>query len=217
MAPQGAARRWTTWCSCRVVAATCWPAAALGLKAAVGWWRHDSRLEYHHDAASLPEKTAEASTAPTLVAKQRLVLTGATKVLTTYGPDEGRVIEPDTGLVLASDSVTAHDMVSLAWLLDTRQSLPAAEREGPLDDPATSAVVPQIVNRVVTSFLGGTGAALSAEWLGRSDVDSLWSDRVLRRAFELSGGVPRVELVDADSSVPEDVRERLQAGLTLPA
>jgi len=93
----------------------------------------------------------------------------------------------------------------------------ADEREGPLDDPATSAVVPQIVNRVVTSFLGGTGAALSAEWLGRSNVDSPWSDRVLRRAFELSGGVPRVELLDADESVPKDVRERLQAELTLPA
>ena len=191
--------------------------STLGLKAAVGWWRHDSRLEYHHDAASLPEKTAEANTAPTLVAKQRLVLTSATKVLTTYGPDEGRVIEPETGLVLASASVTAHDMASLAWLLDTRQSLPADEREGSLDDPATSAVFPQIVNRVVTSFLGGTGAALSAEWLGRSDVDSPWSDRVLRRAFELSGGVPRVELLAADRSVPEDVRERLQAELTLPA
>jgi uncharacterized protein (DUF362 family) len=53
--------------------------STLGLKAAVGWWRHDSRLEYHRDAANFSQKTAEANTVPSLIEKQRLVLTSATK------------------------------------------------------------------------------------------------------------------------------------------
>jgi uncharacterized protein (DUF362 family) len=36
--------------------------SSLGLKAAVGCWRHDTRLEYHRDAATLQEKTAEGNT-----------------------------------------------------------------------------------------------------------------------------------------------------------
>jgi len=63
--------------------------STLGLKAAVGWWRHDSRLLYHREGATLPEKTAEANTVPSLILKQRLVLTSATKVMTTFGPDQG--------------------------------------------------------------------------------------------------------------------------------
>src|SRR5262245_59179499 len=42
--------------------------STLGLKAAVGWWRHDSRLEYHRDAATFSEKTADANTVPTMLA-----------------------------------------------------------------------------------------------------------------------------------------------------
>ena len=33
--------------------------STLGLKAAVGYWRTDTRLEYHRDAATFQEKTAE--------------------------------------------------------------------------------------------------------------------------------------------------------------
>jgi uncharacterized protein (DUF362 family) len=191
--------------------------STLGLKAAVGWWRHDSRLEYHRDAASLPEKTAEANTAPTILAKQRLVVTSATKILTTFGPDQGYVAEPDTGLVIASPSVVAHDMASLAWLIDNRRTMDPAERDGPLDDPNTSGLLSNLANRMVTVLLGGFGAGLRAQRLGRGSIDSLWGDRVLRRAFEFSGGVPRVELRDANASVPTDLRERLQTELTLPA
>ena len=95
--------------------------SSLGLKAAVGYWRHDTRLEYHRDAATLQEKTAEGNTVSTLITKQRLVISAADKLLTTFGPDKGYVFEPDNGLIIASDSVVAHDMVSLAWLLENRR------------------------------------------------------------------------------------------------
>ncbi|MBW1801702.1 MAG: DUF362 domain-containing protein, partial [Deltaproteobacteria bacterium] len=95
--------------------------STLGLKNAVGYWRTDSRLEYHKYASSIQEKTADANTVTSLRDKQRLVLTTGTKILTTFGPDKGFVSEPETGLVLASESIVAHDMVSLAWLLQNRK------------------------------------------------------------------------------------------------
>ncbi|UCE87391.1 MAG: DUF362 domain-containing protein [Deltaproteobacteria bacterium] len=190
--------------------------STLGLKAAVGWWRHDTRLEYHRDASTFSEKTADANSVPALRSRQRLVLTSATKLLTTFGPDDGTVSEPETGLVFASTDVVAHDMVSLAWLIENRAALPRSEREGPIDDPNTSQTVVSFANRVVTAMLGGMGAALAAERLERYDLDSVWDDRVLGRAFEIFGGVPRVELADVGGRVPASIRERLANAVRLP-
>ena len=53
--------------------------STLGLKAAVGYWRTDTRLEYHRDASTLQEKTADANTVSVLRDKQRLVVTAATR------------------------------------------------------------------------------------------------------------------------------------------
>jgi uncharacterized protein (DUF362 family) len=198
-------------CARHVLAGT-----TLGMKAGVGWWRHDTRLEYHHDAATLPEKTAEAATAPALRSRQRLVVTSATKVMTTFGPDQGYVAEPETGLVFASPSIVAHDMVSFAWLLANRRETPEEARDGTFEDPATSSLMAETVNRVVTRWLGGFGAALGAESLGHNDVGALWDDRVLRRAFEIEGGVPRIDLVDSNGSVTESLRDDLAASIRLP-
>jgi uncharacterized protein (DUF362 family) len=190
--------------------------STLALKAAVGWWRHDSRLEYHRDAATFHEKTADANTVPTLVEKQRLVLTSATKILSTFGPDTGFVSEPETGLVFASTDPLGHDMLSLAWLVESRQRLPESKRSGPIDDPNTSSLAVNFSNRTVTRWLGGIVQALRAQHLARYDLDTLWDDRVLRRAFALAGGVPRVELADADGSLPAALRRDLQVALALP-
>jgi uncharacterized protein (DUF362 family) len=191
--------------------------STLGLKAAVGWWRHDSRLEYHRDAANFSQKTAEANTVPSLLEKQRLVLTSATKVLATFGPDTGHVVEPETGLVIASSSVLAHDMVSLAWLIETRAGVPAAQRDGITKDPNQSQTVVNVANRMVSYWLGGVRAAFGTQSLPRYDIGQVWDDQVLRHAAAAFGGVPRVELADPERSVPSARRERLAAQLALPA
>lgn len=188
--------------------------STLALKAAVGWWRHDTRLEYHRDAANFHAKTADANTVPTIVSKQRLVLTSATRVLSTFGPDDGHVSEPDTGLVFASTDPLAHDMLSLAWLLENRRALPAARRSGMFDDPNTSSLAVNFSNRIVTYWLGGVGEAMRVQPLPRYDLDTLVDDRTLQRAFELAGGVPHVELRDADRSLPAELREKLQRELS---
>ncbi|MHB8771967.1 MAG: DUF362 domain-containing protein [Syntrophales bacterium] len=183
--------------------------STLGLKAAVGYWRTDTRLEYHRDAATLQEKTAEANTAQTLMAKQRLVVSAADKILATFGPDRGQVHAPEVGLVMASQSVVAHDMVSLAWLLDNRSRMPADQQEDFLDH---SPLVARLANTWVVGKLGGLQPAVASERLVKNDIETLRDDRVLLRAWQIFGA-PRVALETLDNTVPGDVKGRLE-GLT---
>ena len=184
--------------------------STLGLKAAVGYWRHDTRLEYHHDASTFHEKTAEANTVETLLTKQRLVVTAADRILATVGPDKGYVVRPDKGLVIASESVVAHDMVSLAWLLENRRAIPDAEKNGFMD---TSKVVPGLANHIVVGWLGGWAHALTAETFHKNTLGTIWDDRVLNHAYEVFGGVPGIILESSNDIVPADIKERL-SGLT---
>ena len=188
--------------------------SSLGLKAAVGYWRHDTRLEYHRDAATLQEKTAEGNAVKTLRTKQRLVISAADKLLTTVGPDKGYVFEPDNGLIIASGSVVAHDMVSLAWLLENRRIIPASKRDGFIDE---SKLVPMIANHIVTSWLGGWGPALASETLTKNSLNTIWDDRVLTHRYEIFGGVPAILLESANSALPEALKNRLGRMTALPA
>ena len=189
--------------------------ATLGMKAAVGYWRTDSRLEYHHDAATFHEKTAEANTVTSLKEKQRLVLTVANKIQATFGPDKGYVVVPDIGLIFASESLVAHDMISLAWLLDSRLKVPE-EQQHVYEDPYKSQFIVNLANRWVVNLLGGIVQAARAEKLLRNDLEAIWDDRVLRRAFELFGGVPQLRFVEANSSVSNELRQRLTTMTTIP-
>ncbi|HUT51874.1 MAG TPA: DUF362 domain-containing protein [bacterium] len=184
--------------------------SSLGLKAAVGWWRYDTRLEYHRDASTFQEKTAEANTVPSLLSKQRLVLTTATKVLTTFGPDDGHVVEPDTGLVIASTSIVAHDMVSLAWLIENREATPGAEKTA-AKDPNSSQAMVSAANRGVVMLLGGVMEAARAEKLAASDVSSIGDDRVITHACRVFGGTPRIELRAPDESVPPSILTKMKS------
>ncbi len=188
--------------------------STLGLKAAVGYWRHDTRLEYHRDASTFHQKTAEGNTVETLRTKQRLVVTAADKVLATFGPDKGYVFQPDNGLVIASESVVAHDMVSLAWLLENRRSMPESEKDDYMD---TSRIVPRVGNHMVVSWLGGLGQAFASETMVKDPLNAVWDDSVLNRAYEIFGGVPRVILESADTTFPEELMIKIREMTTLPA
>jgi len=192
--------------------------STLGLKAAVGWWRHDSRLVYHHRGASLPEKTAEANSVPSLMEKQRLVLSSATKVVSTFGPDNGYVSEPDTGLIIASSSVVAHDMLSLTWLLENLRLAPDSKKSGFMDDPHLSPRVVGLMNRVVVSWLdGGFSKVISGDSPPSIRHQSIWDDRMLRRAFEIFGGVPSLEIADAIGDLPAPIMSLMQRSTQRPS
>jgi uncharacterized protein (DUF362 family) len=189
---------------------------SLGMKNAVGYWRTDSRLEYHKVASTTQEKTADANTVQSLRDKQRLVLTTATQILTTLGPDDGFVAAPDTGLVIASESIVAHDMVTLAWLLQNRFAMSAEEKES-ARDPYKNQFFVSTANRLVVMRLGGFKDAWQAEKLVRNDIDSIWDDRVLNRAYQVFGGIPTVKLVDVGASVPPEIKNGLFEMVSNPA
>ncbi len=182
--------------------------STLGLKAAVGYWRTDTRLEYHRDAATFQEKTAEGNTVGTLLDKQRLVLTAADKILTSFGPDKGFVLQPGTGLVIASESVVAHDMASLAWLLLNRENIPESEKDM-FSDPYESQFIVTAGNHWVVGKLGGWLAALTPEGLTRNDISTIWDDRVLNRAYQVLGGRPKIRMKTANRAVPGELNKRL--------
>ena len=183
------------------------------MKAAVGWWRTDTRLEYHRDASTFQEKTAEANTVPSLVEKQRLVVTAADKIMATFGPDEGYVVEPETGLVIASRSLLAHDMTSLAWLIENRKNAPEDEKSA-RKDPYSSQRTINALNRAGVMMLGGAKHVARTEKLVRNDIDSVMDDRVIKRAVEIVGGKPDIEFRTANDNVPAQILDRLKKGVS---
>jgi uncharacterized protein (DUF362 family) len=188
--------------------------STLGLKAAVGYIRHDSRLEYHHDASTLFEKHVGINTVPAIQNRLRLIITTATKMLVTFGPDNGKIYEPETGLVIASTDITAHDMVSLAWLEIGRDKDPAG---WPLliNDPYESSdAAVDMMNRAVVYLLGGVGEAGSAQKLLRYNVRSIWEDPTLSAAFKIFGHVPKVGIENPSDSVPHSLKDELVKRVT---
>jgi uncharacterized protein (DUF362 family) len=190
--------------------------SSLGLKCAVGYWRTDSRFEYHRYAATIQEKTTDANTVPSLLNKQRLVITDATQMITTFGPDNGFIAKPKTGLMIASQYVVAHDMVSLAWLLFNRSAMSEEELSGSRD-PYTNQFVVSNANRFVVTRLGEFKHILGTEKLTRNDLNSIWDDRVLNRAYQVFGGIPSVNLVNVGGLVPQEIEEGLIEMVSNPA
>jgi hypothetical protein len=182
--------------------------STLALKAAVGYWRTDTRLEYHKDSETLYEKTAEGNAVDSLVAKQRLVVSVANKILTTFGPDRGYVLEPDTGLVIASQSVVAHDMVSLAWLALGRLETPKWELVW-FNDPDKSQFIVNMANRWIVSMLGNIIDAFQADTLMKNDVKTIWEDRTLNRSYQLFGGRPTIDIEVANDLISAELKMRL--------
>jgi hypothetical protein len=181
--------------------------ATLGLKAAVGWLRDDSRLELHRDAQSFFEKAVEINDAPTLRHKLRLVLTLATKVQTTFGPDQGYAAEPDPGLVFASESLLAHDLVALGWLLWNREHCTPPEQLVWHRDPYRT--LPGSINRAFVGYIWGIKELLSAETYQSVPIHSASTDPQISHAAALWGGLPRLELEEAGNPLPGGIKDYL--------
>jgi uncharacterized protein (DUF362 family) len=179
----------------------------LGLKAAVGWLRDDSRLELHRDAKSFFEKTAEINDGKVLRRKLRLVLTVATKVQTTFGPDRGFAAEPDPGLIFGSESLLAHDMISLGWLLWNREYATPKGRIAWHRDPYRS--FPGTFNRLFVGYIWGVRQLLKSETYGTVPIRSVRTDPVISRAATIWDGLPRLELEDVGGDLDENITDYL--------
>lgn len=177
----------------------------LGLKAAVGWLRDDSRLEMHRDAGSFFEKIAEINDTDVLRKKLRLTLSVATKVLSTKGPDEGYVAEPETGLVFASESLLAHDMTALGWLMWNRKFATPESEFSWFNDPYTG--IPSTLNRGFVGYIWGIRHWYNAESYDPVPITSVMTDPVICRAADLWGGFPSLEFEDVTGKLPDDIKD----------
>ncbi len=177
--------------------------ATLGLKAAVGWLRDDSRLELHRDAETFFKKIAEISDTQVLQQKLRLVLTVANKVQSTFGPDRGYVAEPNPGLVFGSESLLAHDMVSLGWLLWNREYTTPGDRITWYGDPYVT--YPGAINRLFVGRIWGVREFFRSETYETLPVSSVRTDPVISRAGMIWGGVPRLELNNVGGELDEHI------------
>jgi len=188
--------------------------ATLAQKLAVGWLREDSRLELHRDAESFAEKFEEVNRLPLLASRLRLVVTDATAVQTTFGPDYGYVARPAAGLVLASSDLVAHEMVAHRWLAWTRAEATAAASPHWLLDGVYHQA--SLANRLLVGMVWGRAEGARTQTLRAPRVHDPLDDPALVNACRARGGAPEalaVEWVDATVG-PDHAREYLERGTT---
>ncbi len=92
-----------------------------GLKIGVGFLREDSRKIFHQGGEAFYAMYEEINRIPEISSKLRLVMSSGRQVLSTFGPDNGHVTEPDMGLILSSEDLFAHEALAYAWLLYNRE------------------------------------------------------------------------------------------------
>ncbi len=91
-----------------------------GMKIGVGFLREDSRKAFHQGGEAFYAMYEEINQVPAINARLRLVVSSGTKVLSTFGPDNGHVTAPSHGLVFASEDILAHELLAYGWLLYNR-------------------------------------------------------------------------------------------------
>jgi len=104
--------------------------------------------------------------------------------------------------------------VSLAWLLENRRHTPKSKK-GTISDPYKNQLSVAVVNYWVAGKLGGWGAAFASQKLTRNDIETIWDDRVLNRAYEIFGGTPQVVIEAANEALPGKLKNLLTE-MTIP-
>jgi len=92
-----------------------------GMKIGVGFLREDSRRVFHQGGDSFYAMYEEINQVPEISSKLRLVVSSGRKVLSTFGPDNGHVTEPDQGLIISSEDLFAQEALAYAWLVYNRE------------------------------------------------------------------------------------------------
>ncbi len=96
--------------------------ATLGIKLAVGFLRDDIRRMFHNAGGeNFYRMYEEINHVPEIESRRRLIVSTGWQVLSMGGPNAGTTTEPDYGLVLASEDLLAHEMLSYAWLQWNRE------------------------------------------------------------------------------------------------
>lgn len=175
--------------------------ATLSLKNAVGWIREDSRLELHRDADTFLEKCAEINAAPEIADRVRLVMSEATEVQTTIGPDFGYSVRLETPVLVASANLAMHDVAAYGLLQYARARTPWIARA---TDPYPGNA--SWMNRIFVGMTWGFGQAMDYRAYSAPAHGRAADNRVIRRGIELlSPGAPRPRIAWM-AELPESLR-----------
>jgi len=95
-----------------------------------------------------------------------------------------------------------------------REQTPEPEKKG-MKDPFPERN--SLLNSGVVLILGGVGQVAKTEKMPSFELNSIWDEPVLKHYFKISGQVPMVKLVDAASTVPIKLINKLSKMVVKPA
>ncbi len=182
-----------------------------GHKLSIGWLRDDSRNHVHNDAASFYEKYTEVNYVPELRDRFRLALVLAEKLLLHGGPDlNGTVVTARPRIVLASADLASLDAVMTGLLVHLDEVTPPAAGVRPYRAATANATNQGFVTTFVEAETGiPWGPATAADYTPLTAdrfADGISADRVLARAWEITGGRPEhIHVVHRGAPVADDL------------
>jgi uncharacterized protein (DUF362 family) len=178
---------------------------SLGYKAAIGWLREDDRFRLHNDGAGLYERWVDVHHVDEIRSRFRLALTLVDGALLDMGPDQGTLHQVDPRAVIASADLAAHDALALGLLLHLDATVPRADTVKTPYQSSTANLYNQLL--VGGAIAQSTGLEWGAPGTGEyrklappAFEQGLAQDRVLARAWALTGGKPQSLRVVVDGA-----------------
>lgn len=172
------------------------------LKIAVGFLREDSRLRFHRGGNHFYAMYEEVNAAPLLASKFRLAVISGRRVLSTFGPDNGHVSEPDYGLVAASTDLVGLELAAYAWLVWARRNAtPSYSRL----TTGNVTKVRSIVNQGFVRYIWGPGGsgAEGTPGIPLWQPGHIYCHPAIANAMRRRGGSPETLLWHQVNSGPE--------------
>lgn len=180
--------------------------ATLSLKNAVGWLREDSRLELHR-GGSFMEKCAEINACPEIISRLRLVLSDASIIQSTIGPDMGYDSDIESKLLIGSKNLAMHDVAAYNLLeYARREHTPSVIK---IFDP-----YPGMSNFINKKFVGMTWDSKEVESyvvLKAPKRNSSIGNPIIKRGIEIfSPGAPS-PIITMIGDIPEAVKSAMNS------
>ena len=184
------------------------------MKMGIGFLRDDSRLIFHQGGEDFYAMYEEVNAVEEISSKLRLVVTSGRKVLSTFGPDNGFITEPDHGLLIASEDFLANDILGFSWLrwnYDYITSEDAKFISYVLKNNST------LTKRVVTNMRtsGIKGGKTITPTIPRFNKDDIYCHPSMINYMERKGGFPE-EIVwqqlnsNPDSSIEQYIKDLIE-------
>ena len=159
------------------------------MKMGIGFLRDDSRLIFHQGGEDFYAMYEEVNAVEEISSKLRLVVTSGRKVLSTFGPDNGFITEPDHGLLFASEDFLANDLLGFSWLR-WNYDYAASENEKFISDAikSQSTLTKRVVTHMRTSGIKGGKTITST--IPRFNNDDIYCHPSMINYMERKGGFP---------------------------